>query len=101
MSNFRAGRLNLIGASSAFGLPRTMNMTAQHWDGTPSTLENMSALGVRRLLVSCRNNSCGRETLLDVSRYPAGTEIPAFARRLACDRCGRNVDVRPNWQDLR
>ena len=78
-------------------------MTAQHWDGTPSTLANMSALGqgVRRLLVSCRNNSCGRETLLDVSRYPAGTEIPAFARRLACDRCGRNVDVRPNWQDLR
>jgi hypothetical protein len=60
----------------------------------------MSACGVRRLLVSCRDRACGRETLLDVSRYPAGTEIPAFARRLACDRCGgRNIDVRPNWQD--
>jgi hypothetical protein len=53
------------------------------------------------ILVSCRDNVCGRETLLDVSRYPAGTEIPAFSRRLACDRCGRDVDVRPNWRDIR
>ena len=40
------------------------NMTAQNLDGTPSTLGNMSALGVRRLLVSCRDNVCGRETLV-------------------------------------
>jgi hypothetical protein len=72
-----------------------------NWDGTPSTLGNMGALGVRRLLVSCRDNACGRETLLDISRCPAGTEIPALARRLACDRCGRDVVVRPNWQDIR
>ncbi|MGA7612091.1 MAG: hypothetical protein WCF49_18125, partial [Xanthobacteraceae bacterium] len=75
-------------------------MTAPHRDGTPLTLGNMSALGVRRLLVSCRDHACRRETLLDVSRYPAGTEILAFARKLACDRCGsRNIEVRPNWQE--
>ncbi len=77
------------------------NMTAQNLDGTPSTLGNMSALGVRRLLVSCRDNVCGRETWLAVSRCPAGTEIPALARRPACDRCGGDVDVRPNWRDIR
>jgi hypothetical protein len=76
-------------------------MTAEHRDGTPLTLGKMSALGVRKLLVYCRDNSCGRETLLDVSRYPAGTEIPAFARRLACERCGSGVEVRPDWQDIR
>lgn len=75
-------------------------MTPQHRDETLLTLGKMGALGVRRLLVSCLDRACGRETLLDVSRYPAGTEIPAFARRLACDRCGgRNLDVRPNWGD--
>jgi hypothetical protein len=78
-----------------------ITMTPEHRDWTPLTLGKMSALGVRRLLVSCRDNSCRRETLLDVSRYPAGTEIPAFARRLACDSCGSDVEVRPYWQDIR
>ena len=49
--------------------------------GPPMTLANMRDLGVRNLLVSCLNHACRHEAVLDVSAYPAGTEVPSFARR--------------------
>ena len=63
-------------------------------------LGNMRDLGVQRLLVSCLNHACRHDALLDVSSYPADTEIPSFRRRMKCGKCGgKNVDVRPNWKE--
>jgi hypothetical protein len=68
--------------------------------GPPMTLGNMRELGVQRLLVSCLNHACRHDALLDVSSYPADTEIPSFRRRMKCGKCGgKNVDVRPNWKE--
>ena len=68
--------------------------------GPPMTLANMRELGVRRLLVSCLNHGCRHDALLDVSNYPAETEVPSFRLRMKCSKCGgRNVDVRPKWKE--
>ena len=42
------------------------------------TLGNMRALGVQRLLASCLNDACRHTALIDVSSYPADTEVPSF-----------------------
>jgi hypothetical protein len=64
------------------------------------TLGNMRALGVQRLSVSCLNQACRHDALLDVSSYPAETPVPSFGPRMKCGRCGgKNVDARPNWKE--
>jgi hypothetical protein len=40
--------------------------------------------------------------LIDVSSYPAETEVPSFSRRVVCAKCGgrgNKIDVRPNWKE--
>jgi hypothetical protein len=66
------------------------------------TLGDMRELGVQRLVAYCLNPSCRHEGLIEVSKYPADTEVPSFARKVACAKCGsrgRHIDVRPNWKE--
>jgi hypothetical protein len=40
--------------------------------------------------------------LIDVSQYPEDTEVPWFARKVVCAKCGargRHIDVGPNWKE--
>jgi hypothetical protein len=70
--------------------------------GDPMTRGNMRHLGVQRLIAYCLNPSCRHEGLIDVSSYPADAEVPSFARKLVCAKCGargRHIDVRPNWKE--
>jgi hypothetical protein len=60
------------------------------------TLGNMRELGVRNLIASCLNDACRHVALIDVSSYPAETEVPSFRPRVKCGKC---VDVRPNWKE--
>jgi hypothetical protein len=65
--------------------------------GAPMTLGNMRQLGVQHLIASCRHQG-----LIDVSKYPDDTEIPSFAVKVVCAKCGargRHIDVRPNWKE--
>jgi hypothetical protein len=39
------------------------------------TLGNMRDLGVQRLIASCLNHACRHQGLIDVSSYPADTEV--------------------------
>jgi hypothetical protein len=44
--------------------------------------------------------SCRHSALIDVSNYPADTEVSSFQRRAKCGKCGsKRVDVRPNWKE--
>jgi hypothetical protein len=64
------------------------------------TLGNMRDLGVRNLIASCLSDACRRTALIDVSSYPAGTEVPSLGHRAVCGKCGsKRVDVRPNWKE--
>jgi hypothetical protein len=64
------------------------------------TLGNMRQLGVQRLLASCLNDACRHTALIDVSSYPADTEVPSFRLGVKYGKCGgRRVDVRPNWKE--
>jgi hypothetical protein len=70
--------------------------------GEPMTLGNMRQLGVQNLIASCLNDACRHTALIDVSNYPADTEVPWFRSRVVCAKCGaRNnkIDVRPNWKE--
>ena len=70
--------------------------------GPPITLGNMRELGVQRLVAHCLNPACRREGLIDVSKYPGDTEVPWFANKVVCAKCGsrgRHIDVRPNWKE--
>ena len=40
--------------------------------------------------------------LIDVSSYPAETEVPYFQSKVVCGKCGsrgNKIDVRPNWKE--
>ena len=47
----------------------------------------------------------GHQGLVDVSGYPADTEVPWFRSRVKCAKCakcggrGNKIDVRPNWKE--
>ena len=74
----------------------------KHPAGTPMTLGNMRDLGVQRLIASCLNDACRHTALVDVSSYPAETELPRFRTRVVCAKCGsrgNKIDVRPNWKE--
>ena len=68
------------------------------------TLGNMRELGVQRLVASCLNDACRHVALIDVSGYPADTEVPSFRPRVVSAKCGgrgNKIDVRPNWLEQR
>jgi len=70
--------------------------------GPPMTLGNMRDLGVQRLIASCLNDACRHVALIDVSSYPAETEIPYFKSRVVCAKCGsrgNKINVRRNWKE--
>ena len=62
------------------------------------TLGNMRELGVHNLIASCLNDARRHVTLIDISRYPADTEVPWFHSREVCAKSAA-VDVRPNWKE--
>ena len=66
----------------------------KHEPGLSMDLENMRLQGVRRLIAYCLNDACRHQALIDVSSYPAETEVPC---RVKCG--GKRVDVRPNWKE--
>ena len=70
--------------------------------GQPMTLGNMRALGVQHLVAHCLNDACRHQGLIDVSKYPDDVEVPSFANKIVCAKCGgrgRHIDVRPNWKE--
>jgi hypothetical protein len=78
-----------------------MQKPKQH-AGPPMTLGNMRQLCVERLLASCLNDACRHQGLVDVSNYPADTEVPWFRSRVKRAKCGgrgNKIDVRPNWKE--
>jgi hypothetical protein len=68
----------------------------------PMTLGNMRDLGVQRLVATCLNDACRHQGVVDVSTYPADTQVPWFSNKVVCAKCGargRHIDVRPNWKE--
>jgi hypothetical protein len=59
-----------------------------HPPGEPMTLGNMRRLGVQRLVATCLKDACRHQGLIDVSKYPDDTEIPSFAGKAVCAKCG-------------
>jgi hypothetical protein len=79
-----------------------MASNPKHPPGPAMTLGNMRGLGVKRLLASCLNDACRHQGLVDVSGYPADTEVPSFSPRVVCAECGsrgNKIDVRPKWKE--
>jgi hypothetical protein len=52
------------------------------------TLGNMRDLGVHHLIGYCHNDACRHKALIEVSNYPAETEVPSFGPRVVCAKCG-------------
>jgi len=72
----------------------------KHEPGPPMDLANMRRQGVRGLAVYCLNQSCRHQTVISADDYPDDTEVPSFALRMKCSKCGgQRVDVRPNWNE--
>ena len=51
-------------------------MKPKHPAGPPMTLGNIRQLGVQNLVASRLNDACRHVALIDVSSYPADTEVP-------------------------
>jgi hypothetical protein len=72
-----------------------------HPPGLPVTLGNLRQLGVRGLLVKCLDPKCRYEAIFGVDDYPDEIEVPSFAPRMTCSKCGgKRVEVRPNWKEM-
>jgi hypothetical protein len=66
------------------------------------TLGNMRKLGVHRLVATCLNGACRHQGLIDVSKFAHDVEMPFFAAKVVCAKCGargRHIDMRPNWKE--
>jgi hypothetical protein len=59
----------------------------KHPPGPPMTLGNMRELGVHHLIGFCLNDARRHSALIDVSAYPADTEVPSFQRRHQPEDC--------------
>ena len=79
-----------------------MASKAKQPHGPPMTLGYMRQLGVQRLVATCLKEACRHQGLIDMSKYPDDTEVPWFANKVVCAKCGargRHIDVRPNWKE--
>jgi hypothetical protein len=65
-----------------------MAAQSKHPPGPAMTLDNMRHLGVQRLVATCLNDACRHQGLIDLSKYPGDTEVPWFARKVVCAKCG-------------
>ena len=66
----------------------------------PMTLGTMVTSACSGLVAYCLNGACRHQALIDVSNYPAETEVPYFRSKVVCAKCGsrgNKIDVRPNW----
>jgi len=52
------------------------------------TLGNMRHLGVHHLIATCLSDACRHQGLIDVSKYPDDAEVPWFATKVVCAKCG-------------
>ncbi len=76
-------------------------MTRKYPPGSLMTLGNIRQLGVRGLLVSCLNPQCRHEETFSVDDYADEIEVPSFAPRMLCSKCGwKRMEVRPNWNEM-
>ena len=80
-------------------------MTTKHPAGPPMTLGDMRELGVQNLIASCLNDACRHVALIDVSAYPAETEVPSFrgpnAAWASARRCSNSLHGRHENADDR
>jgi len=66
----------------------------------PMTLGNMRHLGVA--VAYCLSPAWRHEGLIDVAKFADDVEVPYFATKVVCAKCGvrgRHIDVRPNWKE--
>ena len=61
-------------------------MKLKHPPGPPMPLGNMRKQGVQNLIAFCLNDACRHQALIDVSSYPAETEVPC---RVKCGKVRR------------
>jgi hypothetical protein len=74
-------------------------ISAMRCRGTPMTLANMRANGVRSLDVWCSGRG-QHHTVINVDAYPGDVTVPNFGPRMVCKICGAiGADVRPNWNE--
>jgi hypothetical protein len=72
---------------------------ATHYAGPGMILDNMRALGVRSIDITC---ACGREAIVHVSDLSGLIEVPALRKRLKCTvALAGPFDVRPDWSQHR
>jgi hypothetical protein len=64
------------------------------------TLGNIRQLGVRGLVISCLNPQCRHEAIFSAEDYADEIEVPSFAARIVCSKCGERVEARPNWKEM-
>jgi hypothetical protein len=72
----------------------------RHEPGPPMTLGSLRQLGVRGLLLVCLDTKCRHEATTSVDDYADEIELPSFAPRMVCSKCGEKVEVRPNWNEM-
>jgi hypothetical protein len=54
-------------------------------------------LGVRELALVCVDPQCRHEATISVDDY---AELPSFAPRMVCSKCGGKIHVHPNWKEM-
>jgi predicted DNA-binding ribbon-helix-helix protein len=69
--------------------------------GSPMTVGTLRQLGVRGLLLICVDPKCRHEATMSVDDYADAIELPSFAPRMVCSKCGgKRIEVRPNWKEM-
>ena len=63
------------------------------------SLRNMREHGVRSVLATCQETSCGHAGSIKVDNLPDDFAVPDVSLRLRCSACGSpNVKTQPDWK---
>ena len=68
----------------AYRLRQRITPEKARFSGPADDARQPGELGVQRLIASCLNDACRHTALIDVSSYPAETEVPYFKSRVVC-----------------
>ncbi|UQD96123.1 hypothetical protein [Bradyrhizobium japonicum] len=75
-----------------------------HADGRPIkiTFGEMREMGVRGVLVYCRDHRCGHHTDANADGWPDDLRLSDIEPKFVCQVCGqRGAEIRPNFEPAR
>jgi hypothetical protein len=74
-------------------------LTPHGWHGASGTLGQMCSIGIRSVVVRCKN--CRHGAIINADRWTDDSSVRLIGTMMLCTKCNPvGADVRPDWDEL-